>query len=84
MDEEGWKLVRPYLAEHPIGYPIVIGNFDLLQKTFGLPPSLPITLLIDRNGKIAETHVGLVEKGAFERDVQRALSMTLRHQGFSN
>src|SRR5208283_1487966 len=26
MDEDGWKSVRPYLAKHPINYPITIGN----------------------------------------------------------
>jgi peroxiredoxin len=73
MDEEGWTLVRPYLAEHPISYPVVIGNLALLQKTFGLDPSLPITFLIDRNGRIAGTHQGVVDKNAFEQDIQRLL-----------
>jgi cytochrome c biogenesis protein CcmG/thiol:disulfide interchange protein DsbE len=78
MDEEGWTLVRPYLAEHPINYPVVIGNLPLLQKTFGLDPSLPITLLIDRNGRIAETHQGVVDKDAFEQDIQRLLQEKAR------
>jgi peroxiredoxin len=73
MDEEGWEKVKPYLAEHPISYPIVIGNLDLLQKTFGLAPSLPITLLIDRNGRIAESHIGMVAKDAFENDIRQLL-----------
>jgi peroxiredoxin len=73
MDEEGWDKVKPYLAEHPISYPVVVGTIDLLQGTFGLAPSLPITLLIDRNGKVAESHVGMVKKGAFERDIQKLL-----------
>jgi len=73
MDEEGWQLVRPYLAEHPISYPVVIGNLDLLQKTFGLAPNLPVTLLIDRNGKIADTHPGLVEKAAFDKEIRQLL-----------
>jgi len=73
MDEEGWDKVKPYLAEHPISYPIVVGSLDLLQKTFGLAPSLPITLLIDRNGKIAEAHAGMVEKDAFEKDIRQLL-----------
>jgi cytochrome c biogenesis protein CcmG/thiol:disulfide interchange protein DsbE len=73
MDDEGWQMVRPYLKEHPINYPVVIGNLDLLQKTFGLAPALPITLLVDRNGRIAETHQGVVDKDAFERDIQRLL-----------
>jgi len=76
MDEEGWQLVKPYLAEHPISYPVVIGNLDLLQKTFGLAPNLPVTLLIDRSGKIAETHPGLVDKGTFEKEIQELLQET--------
>src|SRR6202166_3640039 len=36
MDEEGWTLVRPYLAQHPISYPVVIGDLNLLQNSFGL------------------------------------------------
>ena len=28
MDEEGWKKVTPYLAEHPINYTIVVGWSD--------------------------------------------------------
>ena len=30
--------------------------------------SMPATLLIDRNGKIADLHVGMVDKDAFERN----------------
>jgi hypothetical protein len=28
-----------------------------------------VTLLIDQNGKIAESHSGVVDKGSFERDI---------------
>ena len=73
MDEEGWEKVKPYLVEHPISYPVVIGNLDLLQKKFGIAPALPVTLLLDRNGKIAESHVGMVDKDAFKRDIRRLL-----------
>jgi cytochrome c biogenesis protein CcmG/thiol:disulfide interchange protein DsbE len=73
MDDEGWAKVRPYLAEHPISYPVVIGNLELLQHTFNLAPSLPVTLLIDRDGKVAESHVGMVHKTSFERDIRRLL-----------
>ncbi len=73
MDEEGWALVKPYLAEHPISYPVVLGDLDLLQKSFGLAPALPVTLLIDRKGHVAQAHAGLVDKRAFEKDIQRLL-----------
>ena len=48
VDDEGWQTIKPYLAQHPISYPIVLGDMDVLQKTFGLPASLPVTLLIDK------------------------------------
>ena len=69
VDEEGWRTVKAYLAEHPITYPIVLGDFDVLEKTFGLPASLPVTLLIDRQGRIAVTHPGVVDKKKFEADI---------------
>jgi peroxiredoxin len=80
MDEEGWDKVKPYLAEHPISYPIVVGNLDLLQKKFGLAPNLPITLLIDRRGKVAESHVGMVTKAAFEKDIRQLLEEDTRQR----
>lgn len=73
VDDEGWQAVTPYLVQHPIAYPIVLGDMDVLQKTFGLPASLPVTLLIDRGGRIAKTHPGVVEKGAFEADIRTLL-----------
>ncbi len=73
MDEEGWDKVRPYLTEHPIRYPVVVGDLTLL-KTFGLDPSLPITLLVDRHGRIAETHVGVVDKSFWEQRLRQLLA----------
>ena len=71
MDDDGWKSVRPYLNEHHLNYPVVIGNQDL-AKQYGVG-ELPVTLLIDRNGKIAESHAGMVDKSAFEADIQDLL-----------
>jgi hypothetical protein len=50
----------------------VIANEDLANRYGGLP-SLPMTLLIDRNGKIAESHAGMVDKDAFENKIKALL-----------
>jgi len=68
MDEDGWKSVQPYLAEHKINYPIVIGSEELGNR-FGIS-AMPVTLLIDRRGKIADMHIGMVDKDAFDREIQ--------------
>lgn len=72
MDDDGWKSVKPFLQEHKINYPIVIGTQDVANEYGGLP-SLPMTLLIDRSGKVAESHPGMVNKEEFENKIKQLL-----------
>src|SRR5438132_3140728 len=51
MDENGWKSVKPFVEEQKMNYAVVIGN-EGLAKLYAVD-ALPVTLLIDRNGKIA-------------------------------
>lgn len=71
MDADGWKSVKPFLAEHKLNYPVVIGNDDLGEQ-FGLI-NMPLTLLIDRNGNISESHAGVVDKNNFEAKIRSLL-----------
>ena len=80
MDEDGWKAVRPFLAQKrdpetggntAMKYPVVIGD-DALAKQYNLG-SMPMTLLIDKQGKIALSHTGVVNKDAFEGDILQLL-----------
>lgn len=72
LDDDGWKSVTPYLSEHKINYRIVIGTFES-AKQFGVDKGMPVSVLIDRTGKIADVHPGMVDKAAFEREIQRLL-----------
>jgi cytochrome c biogenesis protein CcmG/thiol:disulfide interchange protein DsbE len=71
MDAEGWAKVKPYLETSKINYAVVVGNDDV-AKEFGLG-SMPMTYLIDRDGKIAATYVGLVDKSNCENAINRLL-----------
>ena len=73
MDDDGWTAVKPFLAAKKIGYRMVLGNDDV-SRDFGGVESLPSTLLIDRTGRIAVTHVGLVEKSAYQADLRKLLA----------
>jgi peroxiredoxin len=74
MDEDGWKTVKPFLAEKmKLTYPVVIGD-DALAHQFGGINSLPVTLLIDRQGRIAYSHTGVVDRAKFEGEIQELLS----------
>ena len=72
MDEDGWKSVKPYLATKKIDYPIVVGTEDL-AKAYGGVDSLPSTFIIDRDGKIAFSHTGLVGKDTYETEIRSLL-----------
>ena len=72
MDDEGWKTIEPYLKKNPISYPIVAGNFDT-AKPYNIT-ALPVTVLIDRAGRVAATHVGVVNKKSFEGELKQLLA----------
>jgi len=73
MDEDGWTVVKPYLQQLKINYRILLGN-DKVGDQYGGVDSLPTTFLIDRQGRIAATHVGLSGgKDDFQNDIQRLL-----------
>jgi peroxiredoxin len=72
MDEDGWKAVKPYLATKKIDYPIVVGNDDV-AKAYGGVDALPSTFIIDREGKIAFSHSGLVGKDTYDTEIRSLL-----------
>ena len=72
MDDEGWEVVKPFLADLGVNYRVVIGN-DGTADSYGGVDALPTTFLIDRTGKIAAVHVGLASKKDFEDGIQELL-----------
>ena len=72
MDDDGFKTVEPYLKGHPIPYTIVAGTVDAAAP-YGIS-ALPVTVLIDRKGRVAARHVGVVDKKMFEAELKQLLS----------
>ena len=75
VDDDGWKSVKPFLVDKQINYPVVVGSWDWAERQFGIS-SLPVTLLIDRNGKVADRHVGMVDRDTFDKEIQILLKET--------
>ena len=46
----------------------------MVAQQFGGVDALPTSFVIDRQGKIASTHVGLVSKRDYENDIQTLLN----------
>ncbi len=72
MDEEGWEAVKPYITDKQVNYRIVMGTDPVAQQYGGID-SLPTTFMIDREGRIASTHIGLQQKADFENEIKALL-----------
>ena len=73
MDDDGWKVVKPYIASAKMNYPVVLGN-DKMADSYGGVDAMPTTLLIDRNGKIAAIHTGLIGKDDYRKELSELLA----------
>jgi peroxiredoxin len=73
LDEDGWKSVKPYIAGMKVNYPVMVANGDIASRYGGLA-SLPVTLIIDKAGRIAVTHVGLCPKSEYEAAINAMLA----------
>lgn len=72
MDEDGWEAVKPYVAANKVNYRMVIGD-DMTAQKYGGVESLPTSFLIDREGRIAAVHIGLVSKKVYQDDIAQLL-----------
>lgn len=73
MDDSGWKAVRPYVEAKGVNYPIMIGDARV-AGLYGALKALPLTLVIDRAGRIAAIHAGLCRKAEYESDINALLN----------
>jgi peroxiredoxin len=73
MDEDGWQAVQPFVKQRAINYPVMIGN-DRVAQLYGGIDSLPSTFLIDREGRIASVHLGLVSRREYEAEILKLIA----------
>jgi peroxiredoxin len=72
LDEDGWKVLKPFLETAKVPYRMLLGD-DPTAKKYGID-SMPDAFLIDRHGRIAATYVGLVDKDNVETNIRTMLS----------
>jgi len=78
MDDEGWEVVKPFLAEVGVNYRVLMGN-DPTSQLYGGVDALPTTFLIDRDGRIAAVYISLHSRKDFEDGVEELLRSPALH-----
>lgn len=71
MYGESPDVVKTFMEKAHMNYTVAIGN-DALGETYHIE-AMPLTLLIDRSGRIALSHAGIVDKVQFEKNIQQLL-----------
>jgi len=82
MDEDGWDSVKPFVARAKVNYRILLGS-DSIAMLYGGVQSLPTSFLIDRQGRIASVHIGLVDKDEYENDIKALLDQQAAAPGLA-
>jgi len=61
---------KTYAAQMKMNYPILLaeGKEDIL-KAYDPIPSIPVSVIIDRRGRIAARHLGIASKDVFEKEI---------------
>jgi thiol-disulfide isomerase/thioredoxin len=73
LDDDGWKTVKPYVEARKIDYPVLVAD-DRIADLFGGLQAVPTTLVIDKQGRVAVTHLGLLQKSECENSVNLLLN----------
>ncbi len=71
MDDDD-KPVREFQQQFKMNYPVAVGTTQLAGQ-YGGVLGLPITFVVDREGRIVSRHIGQTNAEVFEAEIQKLL-----------
>ena len=71
MDDGGWDTVQSFVKEYGIKYTVLKGNDDVAVKY--QVRSIPMLLVLDKEGKISKRYLGFGSDEDVERDIKSIL-----------
>jgi peroxiredoxin len=76
MDDRGWPAVAPFVAQHRVSYPVLLGT-PKVARAYGGVRTLPLTVFIDRDGRIVATHDQMLS----EKQLEEVLDVLIASSG---
>lgn len=71
--DEGAGEVKPFVKKAGFNYTVALVD-DKVQQAFGGVDAIPLTFVIDRQGRIVTKHLGLTGKDEFEAEIKPLLN----------
>ena len=75
IDEEGSKVVNPFVEEYKMNYPVLLGNEQVVSDYGGMA-AVPTSFLMDKSGNIYKYYMGYHSIGDFQKDLDALLNST--------
>lgn len=69
--DQAWSHVRPFVRDHQVSYSVVVDDQEVYKRYDIM--ALPITYLLDREGRIAATYSGVVDRADLEQNIDMLL-----------
>jgi thiol-disulfide isomerase/thioredoxin len=72
--DDSMAMAKKYADERKMNYPVLLaeGKEDIL-KAYDPIPSIPVSIIIDRQGRIVTRHLGIAAMDVFEREISGLL-----------
>ncbi len=77
VDDVGEDVVRRFVTEHTMNYPVAMAS-NKLQEDFGGVGSLPTSFVLDRNGNVEQKHIGLYSADEYELELRALAGMPVK------
>ena len=65
LDQQGPSVVKPFMRELGMNYPVVMGNPKIVGDYGGIT-EIPTTFVIDRRGNVVTAYEGVTDQATFE------------------
>jgi thiol-disulfide isomerase/thioredoxin len=75
-EDETPDVVRRFIAEHRINYPVVMATPDIQRALPGVS-GLPTSFMLDREGRVVVKHVGLLNPVVTEQETRALAGLTV-------
>jgi peroxiredoxin len=70
--DEAWSKVKPFVLDHKLNCPVLMGDATLITS-YKLG-AVPATYLIDKQGRIAATYSGVIDKSDVDSNINKLLA----------
>jgi len=74
VDAKTRVMLQAYVNEFKMNYTVGLANPEILRG-FRVGDTVPLTFILDQQGKIVRKHVGYVEKAELEKDIRSVLKL---------